>query len=202
MRVALLLSVVLAAFLSGCSTGYTTVTPRSAVEMALISESAERTISQLELPPMAATYKKFHVDDSGFEGTDSKFMISELRRHLLTGMAMGEQPKDEADLLVYPRAAVAAMDESKFLIGVPEFPVPLGATTLTTPEIALFKRHVQRGRTKLGVFGTNADDGLLAFDMGSKSSTTFYTRWTLFVFFTFATTDLTEPYRTFTPVEE
>lgn len=196
MRVLLLVSVALVAILTGCSTGYSTITPRSAVEMALMSEAAERTIAQLELPPMAATYKKFHLDDSGFEGTDSKFMLSELRRHLLTGNAMGERPKDDADLVVYPRAAIAAMDESKLLIGIPEFPVPLGATTLTTPEIALFKRHIQRGRTKLGMFATNTDDGLLAFDAGIKSGNTFYTRWTVLILFTFATTDLTEPYKT------
>lgn len=180
---------------TGCSTSTTSTTPRTAVEMALISEAAERCLGQLraegEIP-----YETFTIDDSQFEATDEEFMLSALKLYIMRETSLAYVADAEAaDVVVYPRAAVAALDESRVLLGMPEIPVPVpGVGVLNTPELALFGTHKQIGRARLGAFAVDADTGRLVADMGIHAARTRYTRWRILFFISFATTDLGPPY--------
>jgi len=181
-------------FLSGCHTGKTTTTVRGTVEMALIAESTDRAIAGLA--PIDTLPRKAFFDDSLFAATDKEYVISSLKLDLLTkGVAL--LPKaDDADVVVHPRAAISAIDDSSFLIGIPSIPLPIpGAGVLGTPELAIFKRAKQIGRAKLGTYGVDAKTNKLVFDTGLNSAKAYYTRWVLFQFITWRTTDIEDPYK-------
>lgn len=190
----LLTTLLILAATVGCSTGKITTTERSAVEMALISESVSRTLTKLTGPTLY--YQRAYIDDSELEAPDKTFIVSSLRLHLgKMGMHVVDD-KDQADVIIHPRAAIAAMDDSSFLLGIPEIPIPIpGSGTVHLPEVAFFKRNKQIGVNRMGLYGIDAKDNSLAFDMGNAASTAYYTRWSLLIFISFRTTDLSAPYK-------
>lgn len=179
--------------LFGCSTGKFTTTERTALERALLSESAEMSLMGLENPGMRD--QAFYLETGEFEAVDEEYIISALRGKLLSfGMKVVDN-KEDADLVVYPRSAIANMDESEALIGIPELPMALpGIGAMKLPELALFKRFSQRGHSKIGVYGVEQEENRLAFDLGRSVGSRYYTRWTVLFLITFATTDLPQPY--------
>jgi hypothetical protein len=218
-----LLAIILVPILAvACASSSTSTTPRTAVEQALLSESAEAAINQISednlffykrfifggvpateevtVTPVGEETRRLSTRDVEFEAYDRPFLLSELRRRLTQhGMQWVRNPT-EADVIVFPRSAVAAIDESRVLIGVPEIPLPIPSSTATggflkTPELALFRLHEQQAYTRLGVYGIDAKDGSLAFDLGTRSSMRYYNRWVILAIITFRTTNLTDPHR-------
>lgn len=184
-----------AGLVSSCSTSRETTTARTAVEMALLSESAERVIAKFD-DPMGLAGKSFFMDLSEFKATDVEYLNSALRLRLLQ-MGMSEaKDKETADIVVFPRAGIHAIDDSKFLIGVPEIPVTVpGAGAISTPEIVLFRRIYQRSSSHFGAYAMDAKDSTLELDWGREWGTSFYTRWTILFLLNFRTTDLGAPYK-------
>jgi len=181
------------ALATGCVTYKTTATARTAVEQALISQSAEATLDGMDLLPLAG--RMFWIVSDDFEATDAKYTLSCLRRRLLEIGARAAASKDEAELLVYPAAANAAIDESSILIGLPAIPVVVpGVGAMTTPEMPLFRRVSQKGRNRMALFVENAWDGALAHSIAPVASERFYTSWTILFLFSYKTTDLCAPF--------
>lgn len=190
-RIVLILCVVA---LTSCSTYKTTNTPRGAIEQALLSEAAERSLAALE--GKTVLYKRFYLDETPFEAYDEQFILSALRLRLLSLGLHSVSSEKDADLIVYPRAAVAAIDESSSLLGIPSVPIPFpGVGTIPTPELALLKKIRLVARNKIGVYAIDANDRSLAFDMKTASANTYYTRWTILFIISFSKSDLTEPYK-------
>ena len=206
---------------TGCFTGTSTTTPRTATEQALLTASAEAAIAKFEEHPIYF-YKRFvfasqptatetisdgdrvsRIDRYGppeFVAYERDFILSELRLRFLRHGMHAVDRREDADVIVYPRAAVAAIDEDKFLIGIPSIPLPIpsgevGGAVIKTPELALFRRNEQIGRARLGVYGVDARDGTLAFDLGIVSENRNYVTWTILTLINFSTTNLEEPYR-------
>lgn len=193
-----LLVMLMGIFLSACTTSKVTTTPRSAVEMALMSESAE--LALLGLRGDLPTGARFYLDTSEFEAVDEEFVLSTLRLELLRQGLLAVEEREEADVIVIPRTAISAIDENSSLIGIPDLPIPVpGVGVIQTPEIALFKRAKQIGLTRLGYYGLNQGDSSLAFDAGTASGRSTYTRWTVLFMISFRTTNLSEPYRNIAP---
>ncbi len=179
---------------SACSTSKVSTTPRSAVEMAILSESAEKALYQLRggLP----TGKRFYLNTSEFEASDEEFVLSTLRLELLRQGMFAVEDSEDADVVIIPRTAISAIDEGSTLIGIPEFPIPVPTVgVINTPEIALFKRMKQEAVTRIGYYGINREDASLAFDKGTGAASSTYTRWRVLFVISFRTTDLSEPYR-------
>ena len=189
-----LLAIALTALLTaGCTTSRVTTTERTAVEQALLSQSAEETLAHWDFRHAAG--KRFAIEQEYFEGTDGKYLLAALQARLLEGGLRAAPEKGPADIAVYPRVAHAGVDESSVMIGIPEFPIAIpGVGTLAFPEMAFFKRHTQLGRNRMAVCGVYTHDGSQAFATSAVSSQKRYVRWTLLFFLSFRTTNLAKPF--------
>jgi hypothetical protein len=150
----------LVAIVSACSTRRESEPPRTATEQLLISQAADRAADQLNLniPPDS----KVFVDSSNIEGLDSKYAIAAMRERILKLGANLVADRGNADVVVEIRSGALSMDESNFLIGSPQFDIPIPATaSITFPEIALFKRAERKGVAKFAGVGYDAKDGKL-----------------------------------------
>lgn len=190
---------ILAISLAGCSTTTTSTTPRTAVEIALLTEAGEITVSQLDAG-QHIFYNRFFIDGDEYSTYEKEYMLSAIRRHLLLQGMHSVEKREDADVIVHVRNGVLAIDESRTLIGIPEIPLPIpsaegGGRFISTPELALFRRHVQIARSRLGLYGTETVTNGLAFDMGTATAERYYTRWVFFFFISFRTTNLGPPYR-------
>jgi hypothetical protein len=181
----------LVASVASCASTRTSTTPRTAIEMALISQSAENTLEKFETD--ALTGKSFAMDDTHFEATDKAFAQSALRLQMLKN-GMNETKAEEAEVSVRPRVAIAAIDDFNFFIGIPSIPLILpGVGAAPTPELAFFKRAKQIGRNRMGAYAVNKD-GSLAHDFGVQATEVYYTHWTILALINFRRTNLEEPY--------
>jgi hypothetical protein len=132
--------------------------PRTATEQLLISEAADRAAEKLNLdiPP----HSKVFVDSSNIDRLDSKYAVATMRERILElgGNLVGE--RGDADVVVEIRAGALSVDENNFLLGVPEFEIPIpAAASITFPEIALFKRAERLGVAKFAGVGYDAKSG-------------------------------------------
>jgi len=193
------LLLVLAATLSACTTTTISTTPRTAVEIALLTEAAEATISQID-PEVLYYYERFMIDTAEFDAYEKSYIINAMRRRFLEhGMHLANE-RSQADLIIYPRSGVSALDESRVFIGIPAIPLPIPSVDgaggfASTPEIAFYKKDTQISRSRLGVYGVDSRSGIMAFDLGTLASQRYYTRWTFLGLIGFRTTDLGPPYR-------
>ncbi len=176
----------------GCYTNRVTTTARSAVEQALLSQSAESTLADQTIPAELRG-KSYFLVESQFEATDGKWVIAQVHQKLLAaGLKAGG--KKTADIFVYPAVANAAIDDWEWLLGVPSLPVPIPQVgVITTPEAAIFKYTTQRGRNRMNLYGHHGS-GELAFQTATGSTEKYFSRWTLLFILSFHTTDLASPF--------
>ncbi len=148
--------------LAACTTNVTTNPPRSAMEELLISTAADRAAQNLALQIPKGT--KVFVDAGNMDGTDSKYAIAAIHDSLLRQGANLVGEKKDAQKIIEIRAGALSTDQKQFLIGIPQFnvPIPLSSGPLTFPEIALYKDEEQNGIAKLGMTSYDAKTGALA----------------------------------------
>ena len=150
-----------AAFLGGCTTAVESNPARTATEQLLISTAAERASAQLAL---AIPYgSNVFIDSSNFEGTDSKYALGTIRTSLLKKGVHLMDDKKNAQVIIEARAGALSTDRSTFLIGTPQFniPIPFATSSLPFPEIALYKSEDQKGVAKFAITGYDAQHGTL-----------------------------------------
>jgi hypothetical protein len=182
------------ALLWGCATGRVTTTARTAVEEALLSQSAEQALDQLAVRNLQGRSFKIVTDD--FEATDGKYILSYLSRRLLDLGLHPAPASQEADVLVHIGVANAAIDDSSWAIGIPELPLILpGVGGLTLPEVILLGRKIQWGRNRVNIYGTFARSGEKAFESALLHGEKHYTRWRVLFVLSFHFTDLAEPFK-------
>jgi hypothetical protein len=147
--------------LAGCTTESTSKPARSAIEELLISTAAERAADKLilQMPSKA----KVFVDTTNFDGTDSKYAISAIRDSLLRQGVHLADDKKSAQTVIEIRSGALSTEEKTFLIGIPSFniPIPLAASGLTFPEIALYKSDDQEGVAKFAFTAYDLKEGTL-----------------------------------------
>ncbi len=175
--------------LSGCTIVRETSPSRTATEQLLISTAAERAASALTLniPPASRVY----VDDRYFEGPDSKYAIAALRARLLTLGARLVAERPQAEVIVELRSGALSIDESKTLVGLPDFelPIPL-AGPLGVPEMALYKKDVRQGVAKFAAIAYDAKGGELASVAPSQYGYAHETEWVFLLLFSRRSTDV------------
>jgi hypothetical protein len=183
------LSTALLFALEGCTTNAQSNPPRTATEELLISTAAEHAAAKLTLP-MPAQSAVF-VDNSNFEGTDSKNAIAAIRTVLLQHGAKLVDDKKKADVIIETRAGALSIDRSTFLIGIPQFniPVPFASTPVTFPEIALYGTEEQEGVAKFAVTGYDAKKGTLVATQEPQYGFSHKTNKTAFFFISWTDTD-------------
>ena len=166
----------LAAF-AGCGTTKWTDTARTATEQLLITDSIDRAVSRLDMRALAG--KKVFVDDSPAKSvTDSAYLASAIRQHVLASGAILKTNRDEADYILEVRAGAVGTDRHDLLFGIPatnlpSFGVMAGAPS-QIPEIAFAKKTDQRGVAKISLFAYNKQTGRPVWQSGAvpEESTT------------------------------
>lgn len=145
--------------LVGCNTLTTSNTSRTATEQLLISIAAERAAAKLRFP--VAPGSKVFIDNSYFEGTDSKYATAAIRHRALQSGLYLVNDKKAADFIVEIRAGALSTSKRKFLIGIPSvtLPVPLASNSLTIPEMALYSKEDQTGVARFAFAAYDAKTG-------------------------------------------
>jgi hypothetical protein len=178
----------LALTLAACSTRRETTPPRTATEQLLISAAADRAADRLNID--LPEHSKVFVDSSNIEGLDSKYAIATMRAGLLRRGGALVADRAAADVIVEIRSGALSMDESKFLLGVPEFQIPVPASgAITFPEIALFKKAERKGVAKFAGVGYDAKDGHLLGASDPQFGFSHETRYVLLLFFSWERKD-------------
>jgi hypothetical protein len=146
--------------LAGCASERESNPVRTATEQLLISNAADRAAEKLHFGIPAGT--KVFLDATNFEGTDGKYAVAAIRERLLREGASLVAERAGADAVVEIRAGALSIDKDEFLIGIPEFDVPIPlAGELTVPEFALYKRETRRGVAKFAGVGYGKDGRLI-----------------------------------------
>ncbi|HEY1720944.1 MAG TPA: DUF6655 family protein [Magnetospirillaceae bacterium] len=176
--------------LSGCTTVRQTDPARSATEELIISSAIDRMVDRLQISIPKGT--KVFVDNSFFDATDAKYAQGSIRERLLQSGAFLVADRKDADMVVETRSGAQSLDDSSFLIGVPQTPLPIPlAGTLTIPEIALFKRERRQGVAKAALTIYNAKTGEYRSATGAQYGYSRETDWTVLLLISWSNDDVT-----------
>jgi hypothetical protein len=151
--------------LVGCGTTKWTDTSRSATEQLLISDAMDRAVSGLDFRALAG--KEVWLDTKPLQGaTDSAYLISSLRQHMLASGCILRENQADAKYLVEVRSGAVGTDLHELVYGVPRVDIPAlipvtsgVAVPPNIPEVKLVTRTDQRAVVKLAVFAYNRETG-------------------------------------------
>ncbi|MCW5770882.1 MAG: hypothetical protein KIT16_04540 [Rhodospirillaceae bacterium] len=162
--------------------------PRTATEALLNTSAADRAASRLNLSFPQGT--KVFVDAANFDGLDAKYAIGAIRERLAKLGAHLVPAAAKADMIVEIRAGALSLDESQFLIGVPQFGAPIPfAGTVNLPEIPLYREHRRKGVTRIAATVLHAKDGSFVAAARSRGNS-HRTDYTVLLFISWTTTDV------------
>jgi len=147
---------------TGCGTTRWTDTPRTATEQLLISDAMDRAVSRLDLKALAG--RNVYLDAAPLAPvTDSPYLVSSLRQHMLASGCILKERREDADYIVEARAGAVGTDKQEMMLGVPAVNLPAGIAspvpTPSIPEIPIVKRTQQRAVAKIALFAYNAKTG-------------------------------------------
>ena len=156
----------------GCGTTQWTDTQRSATEQLLITDAMDRAVSRLDFRALAG--KTAFIDDTPVRSiTDSQYLVSCVRQHMLAGGCFVKNTMEEADYVAEVRAGAVGTDRHDLLYGVPSVNiptlVPMSGFGIPSqiPEIPFVKRTDQRAVAKIAVFAYNRDTGRPVWQSGA-----------------------------------
>jgi len=181
--------VLMLAVLGGCTTNVQTDPSRTATEELLLSTASERAAAKLA--PEIAPGAKVFLDNSNFEGTDSKYAIASIRSRMLQRGAKLVDDKKSADVVIETRAGALSTNRKTFMIGIPQFniPIPLATAPLTFPEIALYGKQEQKAIAKFAITGYDAKKGTLVTAQDPQYGFSHNTKKTVFLFVSWTDSD-------------
>jgi len=168
---ALLLGLLLAAPLAGCTSVRRTDPPRTATEQFLLTTAISEAVAGLEAGALRG--RRTFVDPAYLESTDKAFVLGEVRAMLLTEGVPLTGDRASAEVVLEVRTGGIGIDLYEFLLGLPS--LNLGAVAastggpdvpLATPELALLKNTRQRGFAGLAFVAYWADTGELVASSG------------------------------------
>ena len=150
--------------LAGCGTTKWTDTGRSATEQLLISNAMDRAVSRLDFRALAG--KKVYLDAKPLQSaTDSAYLVSSLRQHMLACGCFMMDAQAEADYIVEARSGAVGTDHHELVYGIPRVDIPalipvsgVGIPS-NIPELKLITRTDQRAVVKIAVFAYNRETG-------------------------------------------
>ena len=189
-RKAILLSVIASLELAACTTERASVPQRTATEQLLISTAADRAAAELSLSIPKNT--KVFIDRQYFQGYDDGYALNAIRTQFLRqGLAVVDDRK-EAEAIVTVASGALSTDEKALLIGIPALQVPFFpiGTSVSVPEIALFKTAQDKGVAKFVATGYDAKSGKLVATSDPQYGIAHQTNHTILLFFSWQTGDV------------
>jgi len=176
--------------LAGCTTERASVPQRTATEQLLISTAADRAASELSLAIPANT--RIFIDRQYFQGYDEGYALNALRTQFLRqGLDIVDDRK-EAEAIITVASGALSTDEKALLIGIPALQLPFFpiGTSLSVPEIALFKTAQDKGVAKFVATGYDAKTGKLIATTDPQYGISHQTNHTVLLFFSWQTGDV------------
>ncbi|MBN2473583.1 MAG: hypothetical protein JXB62_03165 [Pirellulales bacterium] len=172
MRFSLPTLLVCCSVLAGCGTTKWTDTRRTATEQLLISDAMDRAVSRLDFRAVAG--KTVYLDSSPLSGvTDSTYLISVLRQHMLASGCILKDARTEADYVVEVRAGAVGTDRRDVLFGMPQTQItgmlPISGVPASIPEMPLATKTEQRAVAKIALFAYNRKTGRPVWQSGGAS---------------------------------
>jgi hypothetical protein len=180
--------------LAGCTTERLTEPSQTATEQLLVSTAVDHAIEKLKAP--LAPGAKVFLDPQFFDMADAnvvlpKYTIGAVRDWLLKHGARLVDDRKNAEVIVELRNGAQSVDHKSLLVGIPSIPVPIPlAGTITTPELALFKRDRQHGISKIAVTAYDAKSGSLTTSSGATYGKSEKTGWTVLLMFSWDTQNI------------
>ncbi|HEV7960584.1 MAG TPA: DUF6655 family protein [Rhizomicrobium sp.] len=176
--------------LAGCTTERSSVPQRTAAEQLLISTAADRAAGELSLAIPRNT--RIFIDRQYFQGYDDGYALNALRTQFLRqGLDVVDDRKD-AEAIVTVASGALSTDEKALLIGIPALQLPFFpiGTSLSVPEIALFKTAQDKGVAKFVATGYDAKTGKLIATTDPQYGISHQTNHTVLLFFSWQTGDV------------
>ena len=162
--------------LAGCASTRITDTPRSAVEMLLVSTAVDRAAQAMELG--ALKDRRAFLDVTPLESIDKGYVTGTLRDALGRAGVLLVGAAADAEVTVEARCGALAIDKFETMIGLPATPVPIpGVGTVTLPEIPLYKRVKQEGIGKFALQGFDQATRKQILSTGPVSGRAYLTRY-------------------------
>ena len=178
---------------SACTTERASVPLRTATEELLISSAADRAASTLSLSIPKDT--KVYIDRQYFQGTDDGYALNAIRTQFLKQGLNVVDDRAQAQAIVNVASGALSTDEKSLLIGIPALQVPAlpVGTSVSVPEIALFKTAQDKGVAKFVATGYDAKTGKLIATSDPQYGFSHQTNHTIFLFFSWQSGDLVPP---------
>jgi hypothetical protein len=164
----------------GCATIRVTDPPRTADEEFLLSQAAEKAVSQLALDTLRGRLvwletayvfsttqpfdRAFLVGEVRQPSFEEVILIAELRARLLRSGVRLAAARQDAQVILEVRSGGISINREEYLLGIPATAVPgdVGGTlTVATPELAILKTTKQRGYASIAFVAYWADTGEL-----------------------------------------
>src|SRR5690606_18177092 len=129
-------------------------------------EAAQRAVTKLSVAALRG--RLLYVDSKYFAGSESDFVIGQIRSHLVQNGARLTENRAEAEVVVEVRSGGVGIDRYGYLLGLPPILVPEqasgagglpAATPLIAPELAIIKNIRQYGVASVAFIAYWQDTG-------------------------------------------
>ena len=157
--------------LIGCGTTKWSDTSRTATEQLLLTHAMDKAVEQVDFQALSG--KKVTIDSKAIDSaTDSAYLVSLIRQHLLASGAM-VHTLEEADYVLELRAGAVGTDRNDLFYGIPGFSIPTGmfgdaaAGTTAIPEVAFIRITDQKAIVKVAMFAYNKNTNRAVWQSGS-----------------------------------
>ncbi|HTI88199.1 MAG TPA: DUF6655 family protein [Alphaproteobacteria bacterium] len=175
--------------LSACTTSRETNPQRTATEQLLLSTAVDHAVENIRLD--IAPGAKVFVDSANFEGLDSRYAVGAIRDRILRLGGRIVSERAASDSVIEIRSGALSADQSKTLLGIPAFDVPIPlAKEVSIPDISLFKKSLRQGVAKLAATIYRTADGALIDSTGPQYGFSHSTDYVVLFLFSWSTDDL------------
>jgi len=172
----LIISLLAATWLSGCSSIRTSDTSRTRMEQLLLSDAVDKTLDRMPMPPVEG--KKVFVDTQFLDCVDKGYVVGSLRQRLLSGGAALVDKKEDSELTFEVCSGGVGTDNSGTFLGMPGLALP-GPMPINLPEIRLYDKSQQAGTAKISLVAYDSGTGKLVYDSGNALALSRDQRWSL-----------------------
>jgi hypothetical protein len=156
---------ILALFLSGCTTTRKTDTARTAREQLLISNAVDQALAKVDFAAFQG--QRVLVEEKYIDCTDKAYVVGSVRHRLmLNGATIATKP-EEADVVMELRSGGVGTDDADSYLGIPQIVLP---GMLTLPEVKLVTRTRQTALAKIGMVAYDAKSSQVLGAGGVSSS--------------------------------
>jgi len=156
-QVFLVMVLVMAMGVLGCTSRAVSTTPRSAIEQLLLSGAVDAALAKLELPGVAG--KKVGIDTANLSTYDVEYVRAAARVRLAEMGAVLAAKAEEAEWVVEVASGGLGLEHKTSVVGLPSLPVP--NAPVPTPALTPYRSIEQTGIVKL-LFLVHADGKLIA----------------------------------------